>query len=139
MDVKQKVKDWYSKKPKHDIWFYVTIILLIHIYLIQSVVWLSLVQAGILAPEVDITPTAERISEDISANILNTTFRMFEVGQSLSDSPSRYIIQGLIGVMFPWGTWLIIFYLFHGVIRGLVVTIYQSIQKKKLKNNKGGE
>ncbi len=131
MKIKKRIKNWYSNKPKTSVWFYITMILLIGHYLVKPVVWLSILRMGIVAPEVDITPTAERITEDVTESMLNLSFKMFEIGQGLSDSPYRFLIEGLLAFMFPYGLSLIFIYLFHGVIRHIVVEVYTKIKSRK--------
>lgn len=131
--MKSKIKDWYSKEPKSSIWYYTTLTLLVYHYTIKPILWLTLLRVGILAPEVDITATAQKITTDVTESIFDIAFRMFEVGQGLSDSPYRFLIEGFLAFMFPYGIILMFGYIFHGMIRHVVVHIYKEMKKHNAK------
>lgn len=107
----EKVSKYLKNKPKGSFWRWAFITLLFfHWFSPMTVMYVSMFQIGLLAPELN--PEALNDSYQIASNAINkitvdTMFKMVEIGQNLSTkSPiiGRIISYGLSAFM--WGVYI---------------------------------
>lgn len=106
--IKQRLKKYFTTKPKGNFWKSAFIYLFIFRYFSPLMIFFSLfLMMGLIAPESDISPTIEKITQSLTESFMFIGQKMFEVGQNIAiNNP---IISKII--FFAFANFIWVFYI----------------------------
>lgn len=134
--IKNRIKRYFTEKPKSNFWFWICIILILFRYVTPMMLpFMTMFQIGLIAPELDTEQKAQEIGEDLANRFSNLAFRMFESGQRISiENPlTAKILFYFIG-WFIWFVWISFIIIILQLVRyGTSYLIRRSVKKRKKK------
>ncbi len=129
---KQKLKNYFTERPKQDFWFWAFITLFIFRYVTpMDIMFLLFFQIGLVAPEVEISNSIEIASETVTNALMKPMEMLFEAGANIgTNNPiiAKILFFGISNVI--WVIYIAMFYLIINLSRYFVSWIYRKKVKK---------
>lgn len=129
---KQKLKEYFTEKPNDSFWKHAFITLFFFRWVAPTVLrFYTFLQLGLVAPDVDFTPMAEKASATMATGFANSMQRMFEIGQGIAiDNPLVAKILFYAMGYFVWVIWAGMIFLLINLSRYLIGWVYRKMNKK---------
>ena len=133
-----KLKKWFTEKPKKDFWMHAFWTLLIFRWVTPfALLIMTPLQLGLMAPETDFSETINRLSTELVESFTEILQTMFELGRDIAlDSPITAKIMFYTinyGIYIIWAGMLI---LILNLCRYGTYYIFKKIKDKKKKTRK---
>ncbi len=85
LKVKERIKKYFTEKPKQSFWFHAFIIVLIFRYVTPlTLIFLMFFQVGLIAPEADMSVAIETASGNIANTLVKPMETLFDAGANIA-------------------------------------------------------
>lgn len=134
MTIKQRLKNFFTKKPKTDFWMSAFITLVLFRWVTPTVMqFYVFLQMGLIAPELDFTPIMEKASKKLAESFLGIMQRMFEIGQGIAlENPLTAKILFHLLSYFVWIIYVAMIILILNLVRYGTSWLIRKYAKPKL-------
>ena len=124
----KRIKRYFTDKPKGDFWMWAFIYVVIFRYVSPLIlIFLTFFMIGLVAPESDISPTIEKVTQTLSEGLMGAGELLFEAGQNIAiNNP---IISKILFFAFGNFIWIIYIGIFTMIIHSLRYLISWIIKK----------
>lgn len=131
MKIKERIKKYFTEKPKQNFWFWAFITLLIFRYITPTALLMLIpLQIGLIAP--DTTPNYDNISINVANNIVKPLENFNRIGADLGhNNPliAKIIFYTLNYCIYA--IWVAMFFLIINLIRYGISGIIKKMKRKK--------
>jgi len=131
MKVKEKLKRYFTEKPKQNFWFHAFITLFLFRYVGPTMImFLIFFQVGLVVPEADVSKPIEMASENLVEAFMKPMQVLFDAGANIgTNNPIVAKVLFFVLSNFIYVVWLAAIVLILNLLRYAMAWIYRKVKK----------